>query len=145
MNILIVEDQFIIAMHLKIKVEGLGYNVSGIESSAETAIEKIPELLPDLILMDIRLKGDMDGIDATYVIWERFKIPVLYITAHSDELTLERVKNSPGYGILIKPVSSQDLKTSIEMSYYQKTSKICHSKINSSIIPESNKSLLFHY
>ncbi|MGZ4857021.1 MAG: response regulator [Methanobacteriaceae archaeon] len=125
MNILIVEDEFIIAMNLKIKVEGIGHNVSGIENSAEKAIEKIPELLPDLVLMDIRLKGEMDGIDATYIIWEQFKIPVLYVTAHSDEQTLKRVKKSPGYGILIKPVTSQDLKTSIEMSYCQLTN---HSK-----------------
>jgi two-component system, response regulator PdtaR len=126
MNIMIVEDQFIIAMNLKIKVEDLGYKVVGIESTAESAIDKIPELSPDLILMDIVLKGEMDGIDATYIISKQFKIPVLYVTAHSDELTLERVKNSPGYGILIKPVSSEDLKTSIEMSFQRKTSKLHH-------------------
>jgi two-component system, response regulator PdtaR len=124
MNILIVEDQFIIAMNLKIKVEGLGYKVVGIESSGETAIEKIPELLPDMVLMDIGLNGKMDGIETTYEIWEQFKIPVLYVTAHSDELTLERVRNSPGYGILIKPVSSNDLNTAIEMSFYKRT-KTC--------------------
>jgi len=125
LNILIVEDQFIIAMNLKIKVEGLGHKVLGIESSAEEAIEKIPQLSPDLVLMDIILKGEMDGIDATYIIWKQFKIPTLYITAHSDKPTLKRVKNSPGYGILIKPVSSQDLKTAIEMSHHQRT-KACN-------------------
>jgi len=138
MNILIVEDEIIIAMNFKIKVEELGYHVLGIEGSAETAIEKIPELSPDLILMDIVLKGKMDGIEATHMIWEQFKIPVLYMTAHSDKQTLERVKNSPGYGILIKPISSNDLKTAIEMSFCQRTRKLCTLKNNHSPIPEAN-------
>ena len=138
MKILIVEDEFIIAMDLKIKLEDLGYNVLGIENSAETAINKIPEFLPDLVLMDIMLKGEMDGIDATYEIWEQFKIPVLYITAHSDEATMGRINESPGYGFLNKPISTDDLKNAIEMALIRP--RICHitKKIRSPLIPEAN-------
>jgi len=138
MNILIVEDESIIALGFKIKVEELGYHVVGIENSAERAFKKIREVLPDLILMDIVLKGNMDGIEATHKIWEQYKIPVLYLTAHSDELTLERVKNSPGYGILIKPISGNDLKTAIEMSFCQRTRKLSTLNNNRSSMPEAN-------
>lgn len=129
MKILIVEDEFIIAMDLKMQVEYLGYTVLGIENSAESAINKIPEFSPDLVLMDILLKGEMDGIEATKIIWEQFKIPVIYITAHSDKITLERVKNSPSRGFLNKPVSTDDLKTAIELTFNQTKNIPCQNKI----------------
>jgi len=117
MKILIVEDEFIIAMDLKNKLENLGYKVVGIENTAEQAIKKVAETIPNLILMDIKLKGEMDGIDATYKIWEHFKIPVVHLTAQSDNRTLERVKNSPSHGFLNKMVSTDDLKNIIEMAF----------------------------
>lgn len=109
-NLLIVEDEVIFAKDLKITIEKMGYNVIGIESSGENAIKKIAEIKPDLVLMDIILKGDMDGIEATHHIWDRFKIPVVYITAHSDEGTMKRLKKSPNAGFLIKPVLSNALE-----------------------------------
>jgi len=113
-NLLIVEDEIIFAKDLKITIEKMGYNVIGIESSGEQAIKKVAETKPDLILMDIILKGDMDGIEATHQIWERFKIPVVYITAHSDEGTMGRLKESPNAGFLIKPVFSNALQQILE-------------------------------
>ena len=113
-KLLIVEDEFIFAKNLKMTIENMGYNVIGIENSGEQAIKKIAETKPDLILMDIMLNGEIDGIDATYQIWERFKIPVLYITAHSDQATMVRIKESPNAGILIKPILSDDLQHTIE-------------------------------
>ena len=113
-NLLIVEDEYIFAHDLKMTIEKMGYNVIGIEHSAEKAIKKIAETKPDLILMDIMLNGEIDGIDATYQIWERFKIPILYITAHSDKATMGRIKESPNAGILIKPILSETLQQTIE-------------------------------
>ena len=115
-NLLIVEDEFIFAHDLKMTIENMGYNVIGIENSGEQAIKKVAETKPDLILMDIMLNGEIDGIDATYEIWERFKIPILYITAHSDKATMERIKESPNAGILVKPILSDALQQTIEKS-----------------------------
>jgi CheY-like chemotaxis protein len=113
-NLLIVEDEFIFAHDLKMTIEKMGYNVIGIEKTGEQAIKKVAETKPDLILMDIMLNGEIDGIDATYEIWERFKIPILYITAHSDKATMERIKESPNAGILVKPILSDALQQTIE-------------------------------
>src|SRR5512141_2743958 len=83
-QILVVEDEYIIAENLRENLESLGYSVSDIASSAIEAIEKAEELQPDIVLMDIRLQGEMDGIQAAEQIWNRLQIPVIYITGHSD-------------------------------------------------------------
>ena len=135
MKILIVEDEFIIAMDMKMKLEELGYQVIGIKNSGEQAIKKIQESKPHLILMDVLLKGEMDGIDATHEIWNRFKIPVLYITAHSDNTTISRIEESPCQGFLNKPVNSDELKTGIERALIKPPQHVTN-KIKSSHIPK---------
>ncbi|MBD2519390.1 response regulator [Nostoc sp. FACHB-973] len=113
-RILIVEDEYILAMNLQEILESLGYTILDIADSAETAIEKAAQLLPNLVLMDIRLRGEMDGIQATEEIWNRFQIPVVYITGHSDNSTVERAKLTYAFGYILKPIKEQQLHVAIQ-------------------------------
>lgn len=113
-QILVVEDEKIIAINLKESLESLGYIVPGIAVSGEQAIEKSIAFHPDLVLMDIRLKGEMDGIEAADCIWEQLQIPVIYVTGHSDQGTLERAKITAPFGYILKPVKDRELYVTIE-------------------------------
>ena len=117
-QILIVEDDSIIAMDIENRLKKLGYSVSGIVNYAEKAIEKVEELNPDLVLMDIVLKGEMDGIDAAEIIRSRFDIPVVFLTAYADEERFERAKLTIPFGYILKPFQDRDLKITIEMVLY---------------------------
>jgi hypothetical protein len=118
-RILIVEDEAIIAEHIASSLLKTGYEVAGIAESSEEALAKIPGLNPDLILMDIRIKGAMDGIETTAKLRERFDIPVIYLTAHSDQETIDRAKLTGAFGFLTKPVHHTSLSTSIEMAIHK--------------------------
>lgn len=115
-KILIVEDEGIVSLHIKRTLEGLGYAVSGIACSAEDAIMKAMEDRPDLILMDIVLQGIVDGIDAAEKIRALFNIPVIYLTAHADESTLQRAKMSGPSGYIVKPFKERDLHIAVEFA-----------------------------
>nr|WP_290226996.1 ATP-binding protein [Trichocoleus desertorum] len=115
-KILIVEDEKIISFDIKKSLEDSGYIVPAIASSGEQAIEKIPEFKPDLVLMDIILKGDLDGVEAAEIIRDRFDIPVVYLTAHADENTLKRAKISDPFGYILKPFEDRELITTIEIA-----------------------------
>lgn len=114
-GILIVEDERIIAMDIKLKLEDYGYNVLGIVPKGEDAVKIAAELRPDLVLMDIVLKGSMDGIEAAKSIMA-LEIPVIYLTAYSDKSTLLRAKKSPASGYLVKPIESGKLYNTIEIT-----------------------------
>lgn len=118
-RIMIVEDEGISSAYVQDTLEHLGYIVTSAVSSAEEAIEMAEKDEPDLILMDIHIKGAMDGIDTANEIRTRYNIPVVYLTAHSDEGTLERAKITEPFGYVMKPVDSKDLKTSIEIALYK--------------------------
>lgn len=118
-RILIVEDQSIVALDIQNRLKGLKYNVAGIASSGAGAIKKAEELKPDLILMDIMLKGDMDGINAAGEIRKRIDIPIIYLTAYADNDTLQRAKITRPFGYLLKPFEEKELYTTIEMSLYR--------------------------
>lgn len=113
-QVLIVEDERMIALNLKENLESLGYSVVGIADSGETAIRQATEYSPDLVLMDICLKDEMDGIEAAGQIWERLAIPAIYVTGHSDTRTLERTKMTAPFGYILKPVTEQALHVTIE-------------------------------
>lgn len=113
-QILIVEDEKIIALNLKENLQSLGYKVVAIVASGEQAIEKAEKFHPDLVLMDICLKGKIDGITAAHQIWNNFSIPVIYVTGHSDQNTLERAKGSAPFGYILKPVQERELYVAIE-------------------------------
>src|SRR6202051_3931720 len=100
-KILVVEDEGLIAHDISSRLQALHHEVVGVASTAKEAIEKAAEA--DLVLMDIRLDGPADGIEAAIAIRERYRIPVIFITAHADRATLERAKAADAFGYLVKP------------------------------------------
>ena len=116
---MVVEDESILALGIQSKLESFGYDVSEPVSSGAEAIQKAEEIGPDLVLMDVMLEGDMDGIEAAEAIRKRFGIPVVYLTAHSDEITLERAKITEPFGYILKPFDGRELRTTIEMVLYK--------------------------
>lgn len=118
-RILIVEDERIVAKDIQNKLEGMGYKVVDILSTGEEAIKRAKKLKPSLILMDIKLKGDVDGIRAAEAINRENNIPVVYLTAYSDNNTLERAKLTKPFGYIIKPFEDRDLYTTIEIALYK--------------------------
>lgn len=115
-SILIVEDEIIVAKDIQNRLKKFGYHVSAITSTGEKAIKKVAENKPDLVLMDIRLKGNIDGIEAAQEIYNNFHIPIIYLTALADDSTLQRVKATNPYGYIIKPFKEKELKTIIEIT-----------------------------
>lgn len=113
-RILIVEDESIIAFNLQEVLESLDYCVPAIADSGERAIHHAAELHPNLVLMDIRIKGDIDGIQAAEHIWDQFQIPVIYVTGHSDKATVERARLTAPFGYLLKPIKERELYVAIE-------------------------------
>jgi PAS domain S-box-containing protein len=118
-KILVVEDDSIIALELEDRLQVLGYDVADVTASGESAVERSAEMHPDLVLMDIRLRGNMDGVEAAAEIGSRLDIPVVYLTAHADDGTLQRAKMTAPYGYIIKPFDETDLRTAIEMALYK--------------------------
>ena len=114
-RIMIVEDDRVTAFYLKELLEGLGYEVVASLSSGFEATQKAVELSPDLVLMDIGLKGSIDGIDAAKWISSTCEIPMIYLTAYSDNNTLERAKFTGHYGYVLKPVDEKSLESKIEI------------------------------
>lgn len=118
-RILIVEDENIVAKDLENRLKSLGYGVVGLTSSGEGAIEETKKLRPDLVLMDIRLKGRVDGIGAAKKIYDDFSTPVVYLTAYADEETLKRAKATAPYGYILKPFEDKELRANIETALYK--------------------------
>ncbi len=117
-RILIVEDEGIVAVDLKQMLEKLGYVVLAIANNGKDAIKKIGEANPDLILMDIVIKGEMDGIETAQQIRVLYDIPVIYTTAYFDDAILERAKITRPYGYIVKPFYEGELISSIEMAVH---------------------------
>jgi len=118
-RILIVEDEGLIARDVEDMVRNAGYEVCAVVGTGEEAVEKAESTRPDLILMDIILRGTMDGVEAAEKIRERFNIPVIYLTAHTDENTLQRAKLTEPLGYTLKPVEQKELMTVMEMALYK--------------------------
>lgn len=118
-NVLVVEDESIVSKDIQHSLTKLGYNVVGAASNGEKAIALAKAENPDIVLMDIMLKGDMNGIEAASVIREEYSIPVIFLTAYADEATLAKAKVTEPYGYIIKPFKEIDLHTSIEMALYK--------------------------
>lgn len=118
-RILIVEDENIVALDLRKSLEELGYRIVGTASCGQEAIDLDNEHSPDLILMDIRLKGEMDGIAAARIIQASHDIPIVYLTAYTDNQTLKQATLTGPSAYLVKPVESQELKTTIEVALFK--------------------------
>lgn len=115
-SVLVVEDEMIVSRDIQQRLADLGYRVAGSAVSGEEAVCKAEELRPDLVLMDIVLEGVMDGIEAARTIRQLFDIPVIFLTAHADERTVERAKAAGCLGYLVKPFLDRDLKLAIEIA-----------------------------
>jgi CheY-like chemotaxis protein len=119
-KVLIVEDEIIVARHIEDTLLSLGYAVTGIVSSGEEAIKLCGETpRPDVVLMDIMLEGDVDGIDAARKIRKDYSIPIIFLTAFSNEKTLHRAKIAKPYGYILKPFQETDFFTSIEIAIHK--------------------------
>ncbi len=118
-NVLVVEDESIVSKDIQHSLKKLGYHVVGAASTGEQAVELAREHVPDIILMDIMLKGEMSGIDAAEAIRKEANIPVIFLTAYADESTLAKAKVTQPYGYIIKPFKEIDIHTSIEMALYK--------------------------
>ncbi len=113
-RLLVVEDEYILATNLQECLESLGYTVVAVVNNAAMAIAKAAELQPDLVLMDIRLQGEMDGIQAATEIWHHYEIPIIYVTGHSDKSTVERATLAFPFGYILKPVKEKELYVAIQ-------------------------------
>jgi len=150
LEILVVEDESITALDLKDKLEKLGYIVPQICSTGQKAIQTAAQIHPDLVLMDIVLKGETDGIQAAEKI-QKLNIPVIYLTAYSDQQTINKIKKQPSYGYIIKPYNEKELQTNIEMAIqkhkqeekrFLRTEKVIKSKKKELIIEKLGVSLI---
>jgi PAS domain S-box-containing protein len=118
-SILIVEDERIIAKGIEKRLEGMGYSIAGVASTGDESVRKAMALRPDMVLMDIHLGPGIDGIEAAGLIGDRVGAPVVYLTAHSDDATLQRAKLTEPFGYVLKPFEDKDLQTAIEMGLYK--------------------------
>lgn len=119
-KIMIVEDEWIIANDIKNCLIDLGYMVASIAATGAEAIEQAGQDAPDLILMDIMLKGEMNGIEAAKVILERYDIPVIYLTAYDNQYLVEQAKQTENYGYLLKPFKDRELHIAIDLALHKK-------------------------
>lgn len=118
-KILIVEDEPITAEDLKLALENLKYEIAGIEEQGKTAIERAVKLKPDIILMDVMLEGEIDGIETAMRIKKQIDVPIIYITAYADNDTIKRAIKTEPYGYIIKPFKKLELKSAIEIALHK--------------------------
>lgn len=128
LNILIVEDEALIADHLAITLEQEGYNIVGIVDNAQDAFDVLKSENIDLALLDINLIGDLSGIDVAHQINKESKIPFIYLTSNTDPATIEKVKLTEPYGFIVKPFQENDLKPTIDIAYFNWKNKGTKSK-----------------
>jgi two-component system, cell cycle sensor histidine kinase and response regulator CckA len=118
-RIVVVEDEKLVALAIEKSLKDMGYDVPLTTSVGEEAVRCVAEIEPDLVLMDIRLKGSLDGIEAAQRIRSNFHIPVIFLTAYADEPTLERAKISEPFGYILKPFEEKSLQAAVEMTLYK--------------------------
>jgi len=118
-NVLVVEDESIVSKDIQQSLKKLGYFIAGAASTGERAIELVASETPDIVLMDIMLKGEMNGVEAAEIIKRTYGIPLIFLTAYADESTLSKAKITEPYGYIIKPFKEVDLHTTIEMALYK--------------------------
>ena len=115
-RIVLVEDEMIVLEDLRRRLVGMGYDVVATAASGREGIEKASTHRPDIVVMDISLRGDMDGVEAARRIFESTGIPIVYVTGLGDPETMERAQLTPGFSFVLKPVDDQELKYVIEMA-----------------------------
>jgi CheY-like chemotaxis protein len=115
-RIMIVEDEAVVALHIRQELTKLGYTVAGTATAGEQALKMIEEVFPDVILMDIHIQGELDGIETARRIPRYLHIPVIFLTAYSEDVTLKRAGETHPYGYLIKPFLDRELHATIKMA-----------------------------
>ncbi len=120
-RLLVVEDESLVAMDIQESLEEQGYNVAAVVDNGEEAVERAGTVNPSLVLMDIRLKGEMSGISAAEIIRERYGIPVIFLTAYADEGTLQRAKLAEPYGYILKPFEALELRAAVEVALHRRS------------------------
>lgn len=118
-EILIVEDEMVLAIDMESSLEEMGYEISGIESTAQDAIKHVNENKPDIVIMDINLKGYKSGLEAAKEIWQTHKIPIIFLTSYSDDLTVKKSMESEPYAYLIKPCREKDIDIAIKTALHK--------------------------
>ncbi len=118
-KILVVEDELIIAAEIKVRLESLNYTVTDTVSSKEQAIDAVKKEPPDLVLMDIMLGKNMEGFEAAKIIHNQFDIPVVYLSAYSDDNTIQRAKLTEPFGYILKPIEERELRSTLEIAFYK--------------------------
>lgn len=118
-KIVIVEDEALIADHMAVCLEELGYEILDILDNGVDLLDLLEEKTPDLILMDIHIDGEIDGVDLAHKINQSYKIPLIYVTSNTDKATIERVKITEPAGFIVKPYTIKDLETNIEIALYK--------------------------
>ena len=119
-KIMIVEDEAVIALQLQQSLTSMGFDVVGVAYSGEEAVETARDLRPDLILTDIRIPGKLDGIQVAEIVKSELDIPVIFLTASSEDKILERTKQVEPYGYIVKPFQNREFKAAIEVALYKK-------------------------
>ena len=144
-KILIVEDEIIIAENIKFTLKKFGYDVSGIVSFGEEAVKIARESHPDLVLMDIKLEGKMNGIEAADIIFKEFEIPIIFLTSYGDENTVKQAVLTEPYGYILKPFEDRMLCATIEMAFYkhQMEKKLRDSEKFLKLIIDTDPNLIF--
>jgi len=127
-SVLIVEDEILIADELSERVSRLGFSVIAAVDSAEEGIEIAVSERPDLVLMDIRLRGEKDGVEAAQEIRQQVDVPIVYLTAYSDRLTVERAKKTDHDGFILKPFHKRELQSTIEVAMQRHALRTCKSQ-----------------
>ena len=140
-NVLIVEDEFIIAENLSATLAECGYNVAGIVDNVDSVIKTLSENQIDMILLDINLNQAVDGVEIAHIVNSRFGIPFIFVTAFVDPATIERVKHTYPYGYIIKPYSDIDIKIAIDIAL-SRASNVSASKAISAGIQKENSVFL---
>ncbi len=122
-KILVVDDEAIITMQLEERLSAMGYNVAGMASSGEDAIDKARRLAPDLVLMDIVMPGKLNGIEAARVISGELEIPVVFVTSYADDAIIAKAKEVGPYGYIVKPFNELEIKAAIEVALFRKAAE----------------------
>lgn len=148
-KIMIVEDEAVIALRLQQRLKSMGFDVTGVAYSGEEAVESARDLRPDLILTNIMIPGKLDGIQVAEIVKSALDIPVIFLTAYSEDKIIERAKQAESYGYIVKPFQNRELKSAIEFALYKKDmerrlkeSKIqlqkAHDELERSVIERTN-------
>jgi AmiR/NasT family two-component response regulator len=115
-RVFVVEDEAVIAMDLGERLTALGYEMCGTAARGETAVQRIAELRPDLVLMDVHLAGSMDGVEVAQQIGERYDVPVVFLTAYADSQLIARATKTNCYGYLVKPLEERALHATLQVA-----------------------------